>query len=388
MSRGVHSRAENSISIPRIGDPASASPDERDEHLMLLEAARHELEVEWTETLAAADEAGDHDLFGYPSTVAYLKHRLDMAGGRANRYVKNARAAARFEATFSAWKHRQVSSDEAELLFDTSRQVPDEFPTAEHDLLELVGDSYDETRKLLDYWLTDVNDQELDLEAQLARRRLDVGKRRNGMVAGRFELAELAGEAFLAAIDALMPPPAAGDERTAPQRRADALEDLSRSILDGGQAPIFGGEKPHMLVHVGLGDLLGYATGLRETADGWVLDPETIRQMACDCSVTRVVFGGPSEVLDVGRKTRVVPAAMRRAVIARDRTCIAPGCSRSARWCDIHHIIHWDDGGETEISNLCLLCRYHHTLVHLDRLDLTEVLRTAEPVAVGAVRGT
>lgn len=376
------------IVIPRLGDPASVSAEERDEHLMLLEAARHELEVEWTETLAALDEAGDHDLFGYPSTVAYLKHRLDMAGGRANRYVKNARAAARFEATFSAWKHRQVSSDEAGLLFDTSRRVADEYSAAEHDLLELAGDSYDETRKLLDYWRADVNDRELDPGQQHDRRHLDVKKRRNGMVAGRFELAELAGEAFLTAIDALMPPPAAGDERTASQRRADALEDLCRSHLDGGDASTVGGDRPHMLVHVGLGDLLGYSMGLRETSDGWVLDPETIRQMSCDCSVTRVVFGGPSEVLDVGRKTRVVPAPMRRAVVARDRNCVAPGCTRSAKWCDVHHIIHWDDGGETEITNLCLLCRYHHTLVHLDRLDLTEVLHTRDRVAAAAGRCT
>lgn len=91
------------IIIPRLDDPSSVSVDERDEHLMLLEAARHQLDVEWTETLAVADRAEDHDVMGYPSTVAYLKHRFGMAGGRAHRYVKNARAAWKHAATFAAW---------------------------------------------------------------------------------------------------------------------------------------------------------------------------------------------------------------------------------------------------------------------------------------------
>jgi hypothetical protein len=119
------------IIIPRLEDPASVSVDERDEHLMLLEAARHHLDVEWTETLAAAESAGDHDVLGYPSMVAYLKDRLRMAGGRAHRYVKNARAVLSFAATFSAWKHRQVSTDEAELLFRAAERMPDKYPEAE-----------------------------------------------------------------------------------------------------------------------------------------------------------------------------------------------------------------------------------------------------------------
>ena len=86
------------IIIPRLEEPGSASAEERDEHLMLLEAARHQLDVEWAGTLAAFDDASDHHIFGYPSTVAYLKDRMRMAGGRAHRYVKTARAALEFAA--------------------------------------------------------------------------------------------------------------------------------------------------------------------------------------------------------------------------------------------------------------------------------------------------
>jgi hypothetical protein len=108
--------------------------------------------------------------------------------------------------------------------------------------------------------------------------------------------------------------------------------------------------------------------------DGHVLAVETVRQLACDVSVTRIVFGPKSELLDVGRKTRVIPAGLRRAVIARDRHCTYPGCNRKPRWCDIHHIVSWANGGETALDNLCLLCRYHHTLTHRDEGEFTDFL--------------
>ncbi|HEX6300025.1 MAG TPA: hypothetical protein VF148_06145, partial [Acidimicrobiia bacterium] len=87
MGRGEAALKVSPIVIPRLEDPVSASVEERDEHLILLEAARHHLDVEWTETLAAAEAAGDHDVMGFPSMVAYLQHRMRMAGGRAQRYV-------------------------------------------------------------------------------------------------------------------------------------------------------------------------------------------------------------------------------------------------------------------------------------------------------------
>ncbi|TDJ26871.1 MAG: HNH endonuclease [Gammaproteobacteria bacterium] len=72
---------------------------------------------------------------------------------------------------------------------------------------------------------------------------------------------------------------------------------------------------------------------------------------------------GQGEVLNVGRKTRVIPTAIRRALRARDGGCQYPGCSQS-RYVDGHHIVHWADGGETKLDNLVLICRRHHTLVH------------------------
>ena len=385
MGRGRKVFEKPPIIIPRLDDPVSVSVDERDEHLMLLEAARHHLDVEWTETLAAAESAGDHDVMGYPSSVAYLKDRLRMAGGRAHRYVKNARSALKHAATFSAWKLRQISGDEAELMFRAAERTPDKYPEAENVLLELVGDGFDETRRVLDYWRNDVDlpGVALDLENQAERRRFEARRRHNGMIEGNFLLPSLEGEGLLTAVDALTPPPEESDGRTTTQRRADALGDLARAFLEGSEAPTVGGERPHMSVHLDLPALQGRAGGLHETDDGSVLDPFAISQLACDASVTRIVFGPNSEVLDVGRKTRVIPAGLRRAVIARDRHCVAPGCTRSAKWSDVHHIVAWVEGGETEIDNLCLLCRYHHTKVHLGLLSIDDL--EIRPLA-GAIR--
>jgi len=68
--------------------------------------------------------------------------------------------------------------------------------------------------------------------------------------------------------------------------------------------------------------------------------------------------------VDVGRRTPVVPASMRRAVVVRDRHCRFPGCDRPQSWCDAHHVVHWAKGGSTSLANLVLLCRRHHRLVH------------------------
>ncbi|MBI2237094.1 MAG: HNH endonuclease [Actinobacteria bacterium] len=78
----------------------------------------------------------------------------------------------------------------------------------------------------------------------------------------------------------------------------------------------------------------------------------------------RVVMAGRSEPLDVGRRTPVVPPAIRRAVILRDGHCRFPGCDRPHTWCDAHHVVHWADGGPTALPNLVLLCRRHHRMLH------------------------
>ena len=95
------------------------------------------------------------------------------------------------------------------------------------------------------------------------------------------------------------------------------------------------------------------------------LAPALARYASCDGEITRLVVAPASRPLDLGRTRRVVPLSLRRALEIRDRGCIIPGCDRPAGWCHAHHITHWADGGETDLSNLALICQHHHTELHL-----------------------
>jgi len=152
--------------------------------------------------------------------------------------------------------------------------------------------------------------------------------------------------------------------RTPAQRRADALGEICRQWLDRSDRPLVAGERPHVTVIVDLDALEGRAGRRCELDDAGRIEAEAARRLACDSSVARVITKGASEPLDVGRKTPVVPAALRRGVVVRDEHCRFPGCDRAQSWCDAHHVKHWADGGETKLQNLVLLCRPHHRAVH------------------------
>ena len=79
--------------------------------------------------------------------------------------------------------------------------------------------------------------------------------------------------------------------------------------------------------------------------------------------------GPGGEILDVGRRTRTISPALRRALSARDRRCRFPGCGN--RRVDAHHVRHWADGGQTALDNLVLLCRRHHRAVHEEGFRVT-----------------
>jgi Domain of unknown function (DUF222)/HNH endonuclease len=174
------------------------------------------------------------------------------------------------------------------------------------------------------------------------------------------------------------------DSRTPAQRRADALGEICRRWLNSSDRPLLGGERPHVAVIVDLEAIEGRA-GLRsELEHTGPIHPEIVRRLACDASISRVITRGGSEPLDVGRRTAVVPAPMRRALVVRDRHCRFPGCDRPPPWCEAHHVRHWADGGMTALSNLVLLCRRHHRAVHepggfsLQMSDAGPVFRRAD----------
>ena len=147
------------------------------------------------------------------------------------------------------------------------------------------------------------------------------------------------------------------------QRRADALVRLAERGLAAGERAPSGAARPLLVVHVDAATLAADAPGRSGPQHGPVLAAETVRRLGCDASLQAIVHDARGRVLDVGRRTRSIPAPIGRALEARDAGCRYPGCTERHR-VDAHHVRHWAHGGATRLSNLVLLCRRHHRRVH------------------------
>lgn len=145
--------------------------------------------------------------------------------------------------------------------------------------------------------------------------------------------------------------------------RADALVALAHSALQAGEIAHPASPRFEVVMNVDAASLRGDA-GPLATLDGIVGIPtDMARRVACDAAKVEVVVNDDGEVLDAGRRTRTIPPSIRRALRERDRGCRFPSCGHD-RFVDGHHIVHWADGGETKLSNLVLLCRTHHRMIH------------------------
>ncbi|SFV20509.1 HNH endonuclease signature motif containing protein [Micrococcus terreus] len=100
------------------------------------------------------------------------------------------------------------------------------------------------------------------------------------------------------------------------------------------------------------------------------IDPRVIRAWACDGQILPVVLGAQGQIVDAGPARRLFPAPLRRAIIARDRGCAAPGCGQPATYCQVHHVQHYEHGGPTTVENGVLLCEHHHQAVHHDQFRI------------------
>src|SRR6266571_4954913 len=153
------------------------------------------------------------------------------------------------------------------------------------------------------------------------------------------------GAAVRAALEPLAQPSGQHDDRNREQRFADALVELAS------------GAKPaEIQVTATIETLKGMAgAAAAEMEFSLPISSTTVRRMACDCSVTRVLLSQDSIPVDVGRSKRVISGALGRALKARDGSCQWPRCERTASMCDGHHLVHWIEGGPTDLDNLVLL---------------------------------
>jgi len=184
----------------------------------------------------------------------------------------------------------------------------------------------------------------------------------NGVIRIRGRLSAEGAAAVRSALSPLAKP-IPNDTRSAPKRRADALVELARRILNTGTLPVEGSVRPQVGLTVDIAELRRH-TGVVDLDWGGTVSLQTARRICCDAEIIPIVMRGGSQPLDVGRRQRLVTGPLRRALIARDRGCVAPGCDRPPEWCEAHHLVHWANGGPTSLDNTALVCGYHHTLLH------------------------
>ncbi len=331
----------------------------------------HRLEAAYLTRLEAFDRRG-LAATSHGSTQGWLRAELRMAPGHASRDVHLARDLAdALPVTRAALADGVISPRHAQVIARL-RPVIGEAALAEAEpaLVDAATRCCAQQLRAATAHLKHALAPERahrDEQDDYRARRLHASTTIDGLGVGEWLLHPVGQEMVLTAIHAFSAP-VPGDDRSPAQRRADALVTIADLALRSGQAPESGGVKPHATVIVDLATLEQRAGApAADYGFGATSGSEWARRLLCDAGVARVITGARGEVLDAGRTMRTFSSAQRRAITARDRGCIWPGCTAPPSWCDAHHSIHWADGGATSIDNGVLVCGRHHDRIHLHR---------------------
>ncbi len=350
---------------------------------------------------------------GFASCAHWLSWRIGLAPGAAREKVRVARALAGLPLVSDAMRRGVVSYSKVRAVTRVAT------PETEQTLLDvaLAGTAAHVEQVVRAWRRVDRTAEAADDRRRHASRVLHTWVDDDGMVVIRGRLAPEVGAVVRRALEAALDeqrcaaaPPEPGepdpvDEAVgvAPsfgQRQADALGVVAECALAGGLDNGTAGDRYQVVVHADAATLeedadvpagtslpahaaaarpaaasaAGSAVARRgqaalEEAGGIHVSAVTAQRLACDSAVVEMRHGPTGQVLDVGRKTRTISPALRRALGARDNQCRFPGCQ--ARRCDAHHIRHWAHGGATALDNLVLLCRRHHRAVHEEGFRIT-----------------
>jgi Domain of unknown function (DUF222) len=300
--------------------------------------------------------AGD----GASSTAAWAQWQSGLRVSEAKAILATAKACEVLPLTEKAWAQAEISTSAARAIGRGIREGHEDVYAAIEEQLVGCGRSRDlrGLDMLIAHYQTRVDALDGTEPSELNGLRLSrVGNRWKG----NSDLDEVAGLTHDEALRAAMDRPSEDDTRTPAKRRADASTRIHRFFLDHAYISVEGGERPHVsfVIHHERGPQ-GQSI---LTADAALTLPD-IEQLLCDARITRIVLDPDSIPLDVGRASYTPSKPLRRAVVVRDRHCRFPGCDRRPSWSQTHHTDPWETGGETKLTNLVLLCDYHHHVVH------------------------
>jgi len=356
------------------------SNDELGDRIQELSAHIAAATYRFLRLLAEFDRRRGWAEWGTKSCAHWLSWRCGIDLGAAREKVRVARALDDLPMICEAFSRGELSYSKVRAITRIATpQTEDELltlaraGTANH--VEKVVRGY---RRSLAYDLAATN-------KEYAERHLDVSYDADGSVIIRAKLPSEDGALVAKAIAKLQDeiaarhrvPGSMPGRSQPPMDRADALVELCRRELNGDERKRSTAERYQVFIHVDADAVKGLP-GMSFVQDGSGVASETVRRMLCDGSLIGVVRDREGNVLDLGRKTRTISAALRRALHLRDHGCTFPGCTND-HFLDAHHAQHWIAGGETKLDNLVLLCPFHHRLVHEGGYSM-QWTPTGEPV--------
>ena len=370
--------------------------------LIDIRRAIDRLEAEFIRRLQRFHHARGALADGAVSTVSWLRAHCGMTAKAAAYRVHLARTLGELPATLDSARAGRASFSNVTMIAHLAEDVGVERVVPLESILVGAAETLEPGAMRT---LTQATRLRLDPDGVLAddnhaheRRWFECDQTYGGVFVLRGELDAEGGAVVKTAIDALSQGMSRGETRSGSQRRADALVDLAATQLRCGDHRDVHGQRPHLTVTVHADTLradtrqAGADAQPAELRGVGPIHPETARRIACDAVRTVVTVAPPADdsvamagtrvmPLSVGRATRTIPAHIRTALHVRDQGCRFPGCDRPPGWTDGHHIIHWSDGGPTELANLVSLCRPHHRAVHEQgwRIHSADGIAVVEP---------
>ena len=341
---GTHSPAERLASIDDL-DQAIVSISAR------INAATYELLV----LIRQFDERAGWLKWGFEHCADWLHWRCDLSTGAAREKVRVAHALKILPAVSAAFRDGELSYSKVRALVRVANRDNEQ---------ALVDFALQTTATRVEERCREMRcgtaDSVIEANRVYAARYLTMRRQpARGTMTITVEVPLEAGELIDKALDKSrednLDAEFAGESWSA--RQADALVNMAKGYLSGDMKTNPGTSQNHVInLHVEQ-SALTHGNGRAG------LPIESVKRIACDSDKVIIVDDEQGEPLSVGRKTRIVPTAIKRALKARDKGCAFPGCHNS-RFVDAHHVQHWSAGGETALPNLILLCSRHHRLVH------------------------
>ena len=349
----------------RVGCGGEVAGEVLAERLIRLRNSIDLLEVEFSHMAGEFAHTKQYDEEGYDGPISWIKANCHMAGGAAADRVcvgEQLGHLDRLGESCVALAAGEIGFAHLALIAHTSAAVGERLD--ERKLLRQAPNlSVKEFRTKCLHARHQANpDGFVDEEKQgVEARSLTLTNTDEGVVLVNGILDKVGGAALRTALEPLARRAGKDDDRLRDRRLADALVDLSMHALDTGLVP----QRTHMQVTTSLETLLGLCGApAAEMEFSLPISAKAVERLACDCSVTRILLGSDSMVIDVGRAKRVISGPQRKALNVRDQGCVWPGCDRPATWTSGHHLVHWIRNGPTDLPNLVLLCYRHHQMVH------------------------